>query len=100
KAEEIAKTSITDAIDLLELFVQQNTKGAKARYIGMMLYYVGNYYMQDGDYEAAKKKYTEGYAKSPKGKKAKETLEKLAICHEKLGEKREQGTILKKIKQL
>ncbi|MDR2268357.1 MAG: hypothetical protein LBD81_02820 [Holosporaceae bacterium] len=101
KAEEMAKNNeITDAIYLLELFTQLHTKGAKARYAGMMFYYIGNYYMQQGDYETAKKRYTEGYDKNPKGKKAKETLEKLAICHEKSGEKVEQGAILEKIKQL
>jgi TolA-binding protein len=101
KAEKMAQNSeVTDAVNLLEFFVQQNTTGAKARYAGMMLFYIGNYYMLQGDYETAKKRYAEGYGKNPKGKKAKETLEKLAICHEKLGEKHEQGTILEKIKQL
>jgi TolA-binding protein len=100
EAEEMAENNNrSNAIELLELFVQQNSKGPKSIYVGMMLYHIGNYYVQQNDYENAKEKYTEGYRQNPRGKKAKETLEKLAECHEKLGEKKEQEIILRKLEQ-
>jgi TolA-binding protein len=71
------------ARNLLEAFIKRNPTGI---YCGMMLFYIGNCYFLEKDYENAAVEYMKGFKTNPNGSRAAETLYKLALCFEKLHE--------------
>ena len=80
--------------DILLAFVKNNPKNI---YCGLMLFYVGESYFREKDYQNAVKEYKNGYTINPNGSKAAETLYKLAICFQKLAKAKEARKIIDKL---
>ncbi|MDR2106906.1 MAG: tetratricopeptide repeat protein [Holosporaceae bacterium] len=80
---------------ILLAFVKQNPKHI---YCGRMLFYAGNCYFLEKDYENAAMEYMKGFKANPHGGKAAETLYKLALCFEKLQKKDNYKLTLERIR--
>ena len=63
----------------------------------MMLFYKGESFFYEKNYESAAIEYRNGYKTNPNGSKAAKTLYQLALCFEKLAKIEEAKKILKKI---
>ncbi|MDR3180158.1 MAG: tetratricopeptide repeat protein [Holosporaceae bacterium] len=83
-----------DAKNLLNVFLKKNPQSI---YKGIMLFYLGNCYVNNGNLQEAALKYMESYKTNPKGRKANEALYNLSVCFGKLNKKQQQKSTLEKM---
>jgi len=90
----IEENNTEEARKILTAFV---TKNPTSIYCGMFLFYAGNCYFMEKDYENAAIEYMKGFKANPGGSKAAETLYKLALCFKNLKDRTKYKSTLEKI---
>ncbi len=100
--DEVVK-EVTDLIEQNEMdkarrivhtFVDKNPTSI---YCGMLLFYAGNSYFVEKDYQNAAMEYMKSFRANPKGSKSAETLFKLALCFRNLSQMEKCKSTLEKI---
>lgn len=90
----IEQNEMEKARRIVQTFVDKNPTSI---YCGMLLFYAGNSYFVEKDYQNAAMEYMKSFRANPKGSKSAETLFKLALCFRNLSQMEKCKSTLEKI---
>ena len=90
----IEQNEMEKARRIVHTFVEKNPTSI---YCGMLLFFAGNSYFVEKDYQNAAMEYMKSFRANPKGSKSAEALFKLALCFRNLSQMEKCKSTLEKI---